>query len=110
MAQNIFLLPYSLSLPTFRNYLMSIYFCVRSWARCGGIKAGRGGGSDKPTGSCWKVQRAGVLWPLPNLSSLTLRETNPDSLPLTDTHAKRTPLLKTVETRDEQVFNEIFSA
>ncbi|ELW47399.1 Vimentin [Tupaia chinensis] len=36
----------------------------------------------------------------------TQTETNLDSLPLVDTHSKRTLLIKTVETRDGQVINE----
>ncbi|XP_017385264.1 vimentin [Cebus imitator] len=47
-----------------------------------------------------------ISLPLPNFSSLNLRETNLDSLPLVDTHSKRTLLIKTVETRDGQVINE----
>uniref|UniRef100_A0A8C0Q2E0 IF rod domain-containing protein n=1 Tax=Canis lupus familiaris TaxID=9615 RepID=A0A8C0Q2E0_CANLF len=47
-----------------------------------------------------------IALPLPNFSSLNLRETNLDSLPLVDTHSKRTLLIKTVETRDGQVINE----
>ncbi|EPY78428.1 hypothetical protein CB1_001068002 [Camelus ferus] len=43
---------------------------------------------------------------LPKFSSLNLRETNLDSLPLVDTHPKRTLLIKTVETRDGQVISE----
>lgn len=37
---------------------------------------------------------------LPNFSSLNLKKTNLDSLPLIDTHSKRTLLIKMVETRD----------
>ncbi|KAB0406482.1 hypothetical protein E2I00_014135, partial [Balaenoptera physalus] len=48
-----------------------------------------------------------IALPLPNFSSLNLRETNLDSLPLVDTHSKRTLLIKTVETRDGQVGNFI---
>ena len=44
-----------------------------------------------------------ISLPLPNFSSLNLRETNLDSLPLVDTHSKRTLLIKKVETRDGQV-------
>uniref|UniRef100_H0UVC5 Vimentin n=1 Tax=Cavia porcellus TaxID=10141 RepID=H0UVC5_CAVPO len=47
-----------------------------------------------------------ISMPLPNFSSLNLRETNLESLPLVDTHSKRTLLIKTVETRDGQVINE----
>ncbi|XP_032128953.1 vimentin-like, partial [Sapajus apella] len=47
-----------------------------------------------------------ISLPLPNFSSLNLRETNLDSLPLVDTHSKRTLLIKMVETRDVQVINE----
>ncbi|KAG3257558.1 vimentin [Ictidomys tridecemlineatus] len=47
-----------------------------------------------------------ISLPIPNFSSLNLRETNLDSLPLVDTHSKRTLLIKTVETRDGQVINE----
>ncbi|XP_012870055.1 PREDICTED: vimentin [Dipodomys ordii] len=47
-----------------------------------------------------------ISLPLPNFASLNLRETNLDSLPLVDTHSKRTLLIKTVETRDGQVINE----
>uniref|UniRef100_A0A5F9DS35 Vimentin n=1 Tax=Oryctolagus cuniculus TaxID=9986 RepID=A0A5F9DS35_RABIT len=47
-----------------------------------------------------------ISLPLPNFSSLNLRETNLESLPLVDTHSKRTLLIKTVETRDGQVINE----
>ncbi|XP_045859625.1 vimentin-like [Meles meles] len=47
-----------------------------------------------------------IALPLPNFSSLNLRETNLDSLPLVDTHSKRALLIKTVETRDGQVINE----
>ncbi|XP_077892580.1 LOW QUALITY PROTEIN: vimentin-like, partial [Ictidomys tridecemlineatus] len=47
-----------------------------------------------------------ISLPLPNFFSLNLRETNLDSLPLVDTHSKRTLLIKSVETRDGQVINE----
>ncbi|KAL1764668.1 vimentin [Sigmodon hispidus] len=47
-----------------------------------------------------------ISLPLPNFASLNLRETNLESLPLVDTHSKRTLLIKTVETRDGQVINE----
>uniref|UniRef100_A0A8C0LL86 Vimentin n=1 Tax=Canis lupus dingo TaxID=286419 RepID=A0A8C0LL86_CANLU len=47
-----------------------------------------------------------IALPLPNFSSLYLRETILDSLPLVDTHSKRTLLIKTVETRDGQVINK----
>ncbi|XP_004605401.1 vimentin [Sorex araneus] len=47
-----------------------------------------------------------IALPLPSFASLNLRETNLESLPLVDTHSKRTLLIKTVETRDGQVINE----
>ncbi|KAM8980424.1 vimentin [Sarcophilus harrisii] len=47
-----------------------------------------------------------IALPLPNFSSLNLRETNLESHPMVDTHSKRTLLIKTVETRDGQVINE----
>lgn len=48
-----------------------------------------------------------IALPLPNFSSLNLRETNLDSLFLVDTLSKRTLLIMMVETRDVQVINEI---
>uniref|UniRef100_G1PTV1 Vimentin n=1 Tax=Myotis lucifugus TaxID=59463 RepID=G1PTV1_MYOLU len=52
-------------------------------------------------------EESSISLPLPTFASLNLRETNLDSLPLVDTHSKRTLLIKTVETRDgQQVINE----
>ncbi|XP_077158960.1 vimentin [Paroedura picta] len=47
-----------------------------------------------------------ICMPLPTFSSLNLRETNLESVPIVDSHSKRTLLIKTVETRDGQVINE----
>lgn len=47
-----------------------------------------------------------ISLPLPNFSSLNLKETNLHSFPLIDTHSERTLLIKTVETRDGQVINK----
>ncbi|XP_066487116.1 vimentin [Tiliqua scincoides] len=47
-----------------------------------------------------------ITVPVHTFASLNLRETNLESIPITDTHSKRTLLIKTVETRDGQVINE----
>nr|ADY62499.1 vimentin [Bombina maxima] len=44
--------------------------------------------------------------PVHSFSSMSMRETNLESLPVKDSHTKRTLLIKTVETRDGQVINE----
>ncbi|KAM4705969.1 vimentin [Rhinophrynus dorsalis] len=47
-----------------------------------------------------------IAVPVHAFSTLSMRETNLESRPVTDTHSKRTLLIKTVETRDGQVINE----
>ncbi|XP_040208400.1 vimentin [Rana temporaria] len=46
-----------------------------------------------------------ITIPVSSFSTMSLRETNLDSLPV-ESHSKRTLLIKTVETRDGQVINE----
>ncbi|XP_066441508.1 vimentin [Eleutherodactylus coqui] len=47
-----------------------------------------------------------ITIPVHSFSNMSLRETNLDSHPMSDSHSKRTLLIKTVETRDGQVINE----
>nr|XP_046216585.1 vimentin A2-like [Oncorhynchus gorbuscha] len=47
-----------------------------------------------------------ITSPLPNLSSLNLRETMMDSRPMVETTMSKKVLIKTIETRDGQVINE----
>ncbi|KAM4028089.1 vimentin [Anomaloglossus baeobatrachus] len=47
-----------------------------------------------------------ITIPVHSFSSMSLRESNLDSHPVSESHSKRTLLIKTVETRDGQVINE----
>ncbi|CAJ0965084.1 unnamed protein product [Ranitomeya imitator] len=47
-----------------------------------------------------------ITIPVHSFSSMSLRESNLDSHPASESHSKRTLLIKTVETRDGQVINE----
>ncbi|KAM3927735.1 vimentin [Leptodactylus fuscus] len=47
-----------------------------------------------------------ITIPVHSFSNMSLRETNLDSHPMSESHSKRTLLIKTVETRDGQVINE----